>query len=270
MYYAPSSIDDTLCAVCKVSSSQILVAVQILTSKCGCQRICSDCLPKHFIGHARAGLIDCPKCGTPLQEDDFSLKTPEDLRMERQVQVRRQVKQAYNMFQSDFKNLRAYNDYLEEVEELIYNKVHGLEISRTKDKIEKYSLDNREQIARNRRKRDEERATWKKKVEDEAESMEKKRAEWVDEDIQKQRDQDSTHKERLHKIRQDKGKPKPRRQAEGDSSAKPSEHPLPPADSASTTGNAPGQQKAMFQPPRVFADIAEGAGPHWRRWPTHE
>ena len=38
--------------------------------------------------------------------------------VEREVDVRRRIAKSYNKRREDFKSLRAYNDYLEDVEEI--------------------------------------------------------------------------------------------------------------------------------------------------------
>lgn len=190
--------DDNECGQCKAAAKD----VQILTAKCGHQRICAECLPHYIQVESRgSGLVDCPTCRQKLEEEDFSAKTPEDLDMERKIQVRRQVKQVYNKFESEFADARGYNDYLEKVEDLIWNLTYNNDVLRTKEEMDAYTQENREAIARNRRKRDEERAAWKKRVDDENEAMERKRGEWDDQEHQMKRDKQAAHLQRLHKLK---------------------------------------------------------------------
>lgn len=53
------------------------------------------------------------------------------------------MKKVFNKTEEDFKNdLEAYKNYEEEVEDIIYNIVHGINVSKMEEKIEKYSQEN--------------------------------------------------------------------------------------------------------------------------------
>lgn len=56
----------------------------------------------------------------------------------------------YNKKEEDFESLREFNDYLEEVETIIYNLVHNQDIIETNKKIEQYKKENKDYIMRNK------------------------------------------------------------------------------------------------------------------------
>jgi CDK-activating kinase assembly factor MAT1 len=53
-----------------------------------------------------------------LRKAKFRKQTFEDTLVEREVDVRRRITKLFNKRREDFKTLRAYNDYLEEVEDI--------------------------------------------------------------------------------------------------------------------------------------------------------
>lgn len=57
-------------------------------------------------------------------------------------------KKRYNKTGQDFDTLREYNDYLESVEDIIYNLVYQIDVDETNAKIAEYKQQNRTQIAK--------------------------------------------------------------------------------------------------------------------------
>ena len=74
----------------------------------------------------------------------------EDASVEREVDIRRKMVKIFNKREEDFNSfsdpLRAYNDYLEELEVTVFNLVHKVDVENTKRKIEKYQKENQQQI----------------------------------------------------------------------------------------------------------------------------
>ncbi|KAK3276505.1 hypothetical protein CYMTET_15424 [Cymbomonas tetramitiformis] len=78
--------------------------------------------------------------------------------MERELQVRRRVLSTYNKTRDDFGDLLLYNNYLEEVEDIIFNIIEGIDVEKFETKIATYQRENEEQIlASQARKAEEER-----------------------------------------------------------------------------------------------------------------
>jgi len=80
--------------------------------------------------------------------------------MNKELQTRRRIRNIYNKRQEDFPSLRAYNDYLEEVEDIIFNLIEGVEVASTEEKLMKYQDENAESIIASRARRAEEEATF--------------------------------------------------------------------------------------------------------------
>lgn len=57
---------------------------------------------------------------------------------------------SFNKRIEDFNgNLRLFNDYLEEVEDLLFNLVNDIDIQKTSERIEKFRQENKEIISQN-------------------------------------------------------------------------------------------------------------------------
>ena len=105
--------------------------------------MCESCIDRIF----SLGPAPCPECGKKVSKNQFSAQTFQDLGVEREVAVRRNVAKLFNRREEDFVDLKAYNDYLEEVEELTFNLIHEIDLPRTNAKLEQYQAAHRSAIA---------------------------------------------------------------------------------------------------------------------------
>lgn len=80
--------------------------------------------------------------------------------MNKELQIRRRIQNIYNKRQDDFPSLRAYNDYLEDVEDIIFNLIEGVDVAATEEKLMKYQDENAEAIIASRARRAEEEASF--------------------------------------------------------------------------------------------------------------
>lgn len=97
-----------------------------------------------------SGSGSCPECKIPLRRNNFRLQLFEDAKVEKEVDIRKRVLKDFNKKEEDFDSLREYNDYLEEVETIIYNLVHNQDIVETNKKIDQYKKENKEIIMKNK------------------------------------------------------------------------------------------------------------------------
>ena len=74
----------------------------------------------------------------------------EDANVDKEVDIRRRILKDFNKQEEDFESLREYNDYLEMVEDIIFNLTNNLEILETNKKIQQYKDDNKDNIMKNR------------------------------------------------------------------------------------------------------------------------
>ena len=114
------------CAICGIAegdSSNLTSQSQLQTNgTVGCgHQFCSSCIDREF---SRRREFPCPICETPVKKVTLSTRTLDDVLCEKDTSWRRRVLKVFNKTQTDFSSLLDYNDYLEEVEELIYSIVN--------------------------------------------------------------------------------------------------------------------------------------------------
>ncbi|XP_042033394.1 uncharacterized protein LOC121779969 isoform X1 [Salvia splendens] len=64
----------------------------------------------------------------------------------KEMSIRKRIAGIYNKREDDFSSLREYNDYLEEVEDMIINLVEGINVPAIEARISEYQRENAEQI----------------------------------------------------------------------------------------------------------------------------
>ncbi|XP_065848565.1 uncharacterized protein [Euphorbia lathyris] len=75
---------------------------------------------------------------------------------QKEMAVRRRIASIFNKREDDFPSLRDYNDYLEEVEDMIFNLVSGVDIPAIEETVAIYQKENAEQIMINQARKAEE------------------------------------------------------------------------------------------------------------------
>jgi CDK-activating kinase assembly factor MAT1 len=85
--------------------------------------MCSTCVDRIFT----SGPAPCPvpHCGKTLRKKGFHTAWFADLKIEREVDIRKRVGQVFNRRQEEFETLLDWNNYLEEVEDLTFDLVEG-------------------------------------------------------------------------------------------------------------------------------------------------
>lgn len=140
--------------------------LKLLVNVCG-HKLCENCVEALFTRPSAA----CPECNTALRRNDFRIQQFEDLIVEKEVDIRKRILKIYNKLEEDFQSapdpLRAYNDYLEEVESIIWNLANGQDVEETKKQIEKYKKDNESLIRKNNFKLGREEAMITSQIEEE-------------------------------------------------------------------------------------------------------
>ncbi|KAJ3093981.1 TFIIH/NER complex subunit [Physocladia obscura] len=97
-----------------------------------------------------AGAAPCPICKTSLRKSNFVVQTFDDLRVEKEVHYRKKVGKFFNKRLEDFNyDQRAYDDYLEEVEDIMFNLANGVDVQATNEKVERFRQENKDLIASN-------------------------------------------------------------------------------------------------------------------------
>jgi CDK-activating kinase assembly factor MAT1 len=113
-------------------------------------KMCESCVDRIF-SH---GPAPCPVAGCRrknLRRNKFRPPTFDDLRMEREVDIRKRMANIFNRREDDFETLRAYNDYLGNVEDMTFNLVNGIEVEETNKKVLAYEAKNSHAIHENQK-----------------------------------------------------------------------------------------------------------------------
>ena len=110
-------------------------------------KMCESCVDRIF-SH---GPAPCPVagCARTLRKARFRRQTFEDLHIEREVDVRRRVAGVFNRREEEFESLRHWNNYLEEVENLTWNLLQGVDVKETEQKLDAYRRQHEERIRQN-------------------------------------------------------------------------------------------------------------------------
>ena len=141
---ADSSND--ICPVCK-SSRYLNPNMRFLVNPECYHKMCSSCVDRIF-SH---GPAQCPVagCRRTLRKHRFRPQTFDDIRVEREVDIRRTVAAVMNKREEDFETLLDYNNYLEDVEEMTFNLINGVDVPQTEKKLNAYREQNNASIKAN-------------------------------------------------------------------------------------------------------------------------
>lgn len=146
--------------------------------------MCESCIDRIF----SLGPAPCPECGKKVSKVQFAVQTFQDLGVEREVAVRKMVAKLFNRREDDFLDLKAYNDYLEEVEEITFNLVHEIDLPRTNAKLEQYQAAHRSAIASGANLSQQE-SDRQARADEDARSAKKARAERLRQDEEREREE---------------------------------------------------------------------------------
>lgn len=100
--------------------------------------------------HVVSGSGACPECEIPLRRGNFKLQLFEDAFIDKEVEIRRRILRDFCKTREDFNSLHEFNDYLEMIEDMIYNLSNNIDVEETKRQIQDYKDANKEFINKNR------------------------------------------------------------------------------------------------------------------------
>lgn len=139
--------EDEVCPVCK-SSRYLNPDMRFLINPECYHKMCESCVDRIF----SSGPANCPVagCHRTLRKNRFRKQTFEDIGVEREVDIRRRVMSILNRREEEFDSKRAWDDFLEQREEIIANLVHGTDVAKTEADLQKYAQENMNSIRANR------------------------------------------------------------------------------------------------------------------------
>ncbi|XP_046403763.1 CDK-activating kinase assembly factor MAT1 [Ischnura elegans] len=137
-------MDDQVCPRCKTTKYRN-PSLKLMVNVCG-HTLCESCVDLLFL----KGSGSCPECNVPLRRSNFRVQLFEDPVVEKEVDIRKRILKDFNKRQEDFSTLREYNDYLEELETIIWNLTNNIDVIATNKRIEQFKRENREVILKNK------------------------------------------------------------------------------------------------------------------------
>ncbi|KAM6961144.1 CDK-activating kinase assembly factor MAT1 [Aplochiton taeniatus] len=137
-------MDDQGCPRCKTTKYRN-PSLKLMVNVCG-HTLCESCVDMLFV----RGSGNCVQCDTPLRKCNFRVQLFEDPAVDKEVEIRKKVLKIYNKREHDFPSLREYNNYLEQVEEIVFNLTHNMDVEGTKQIMEQYQKENRDTIQKNK------------------------------------------------------------------------------------------------------------------------
>ncbi|XP_031828157.1 CDK-activating kinase assembly factor [Nomia melanderi] len=174
-------MDDQACPRCKTTKYRN-PSLKMMVNVCG-HTLCESCVDLLFL----KGSGSCPECKIPLRRANFRVQLFEDAMVEKEVNIRKRVLRDFNKKEEDFGSLREYNDYLEEVETIIYNLANNIDVLETHKKIEQYKKDNKDQITKSKSKLGRSEYELEEMIELEKQKEEERRMELVKQEMEAKR-----------------------------------------------------------------------------------
>ncbi|KAI0105956.1 CDK-activating kinase assembly factor [Daldinia grandis] len=169
-------VPDDSCPVCK-RIRYLNAEMEFLINPECYHPMCINCVNNIF----SKGPAQCPvaTCTKTLRQRGFRSAFFKDLKIEREVDLRRRIQAVFNMTQDDFVSLRDYNDYLQQVEDLTFDLVNGDETEQrnAEQKLLAYEQKHKEDIEKNKKKGREADSLRKQREAAEAEAARQRRLE---------------------------------------------------------------------------------------------
>ncbi|RMD40453.1 hypothetical protein DV735_g4667, partial [Chaetothyriales sp. CBS 134920] len=132
----PLADGDEQCPACLTRKSASPNLRFKINNKCY-HRICESCIDRVY---ASGGQHTCPypHCKNTFWKNAWRTQTFEDLNVEKEVNIRRDIYSTLNKEEGDFISKRAYDDFLELREMFVMNLLLGTEAQATRRKLNEY------------------------------------------------------------------------------------------------------------------------------------
>ncbi|GFH45119.1 CDK-activating kinase assembly factor MAT1 [Chaetoceros tenuissimus] len=172
------------CAVCGMSegdSSNFTQSSLQTNAAVGCgHQFCMSCVDREL---SRRKVFPCPICETLVKRVTLSTRSLDDIQCEKDTSWRRRVTKVYNKTQKDFKTLLEYNNYLEEVEDIIWAIVNEEpNAEEMKNRVKRYEIENKAEIATRQSVRADEDRFIADRIAAEQRDSEKRKREFLDQE----------------------------------------------------------------------------------------
>lgn len=171
-------MDDQVCPRCKTTKYRN-PSLKLMVNVCG-HALCESCVELLFL----KGSGSCPDCNVPLRRSNFRVQLFEDPVVEKEVDIRKRILRDFNKKEDDFKTLREYNDYLEEVETIIFNLTNNIDVIETNRRIDQFKKENKDIILKNKIKIGKDELELEEMLEEEKQSEEIRKREIFKEELE--------------------------------------------------------------------------------------
>lgn len=162
------------CPICKTLRYMNRNMIFLINPECY-HPLCNNCVDRLF----ENGPNQCPYigCHKTLRKKAFREPTFSDLNVEREVDIRRRVMAVFNRTEDEFEDLRAYNDYLNMVEDLVQDLTYGNEKERSEanTRLLAWEDEHRAEIERNKRHGEKMREATRRQLQNEQEAARRRR-----------------------------------------------------------------------------------------------
>ncbi|KAH8899457.1 CDK-activating kinase assembly factor [Thozetella sp. PMI_491] len=190
---------EDMCPVCKTIRYLNKDMEFLINPECY-HPMCSNCVNRLFGDNPN----QCPYagCHKTLRRKGFRSAFFGDLGVEREVDIRRRVTAVFNQVEDDFESLRAYNDYLQMVEDLTFDLCRGKDTVRLKAEadLQQWEAEHRAQIERNRKAgRDADERT-RRRLQEEKEAARRRHQEALEEVRQEKEARERAREEDLNNL----------------------------------------------------------------------
>jgi len=195
---------DDICPVCK-SNRYLNPSLQFLINPECYHKMCSTCVDRIFT----SGPASCPvpHCGKTLRKKGFHKAFFADLKIEKEVDVRKRVGAVFNRRQDEFETLLDWNNYLEDVEGMVFDIVEGDVKTRVKaeERLRAYREGNKGTIEENKRMGMEEAEMERRREKAEREAAKQRRLAALREEIMEKEDVEKSRREVLDRLATEDG-----------------------------------------------------------------
>ncbi|XP_076033579.1 CDK-activating kinase assembly factor [Oratosquilla oratoria] len=171
---------DIQCPSCKTTKYRN-PHLKLMVNVCG-HALCESCVKLYFIKESG----QCPECEIVLKRSKFRFQVFEDPMVEKEIDIRRRVMKVYNKQEDDFERPDDWNNYIEEIENIVLDLVNDVNRSEIEKKLESYEKLHKDEIRRNLSKRSREEEELERLMEEER-LVGEERAKKIQEELEKQR-----------------------------------------------------------------------------------
>lgn len=141
---------------------------------------CNSCIDRELV---RKREFPCPICQNPVKRVTLTQRTLDDVQCEKDTSWRRRVLKVFNKTEKDFPSLLEYNNYLEEVEDMVFSIVNEEpQAEEFKAKIKEYEQAHKAEIVIRQSQRADEERSIQDRIAAEQRESERNRREVIEEE----------------------------------------------------------------------------------------